>query len=169
MTMSGPVDYAKTYFIHPTLTTIQGEPDYSTLKVLKKELKANASRVTSDLGGGGHGHLGLVLTAHEYSMISAILYARPVHPGTLTIPAGTTHHEATRLTMEHNEAIRTYRDTIELEKILINLTCNAMEETYYRERINPHTSTVTEPLSIFLQWLFTNYGDIDHDSIKEEE
>ena len=44
-----------------------------------------------------------------------------------------------------------------------------MKETYYRERINPHTSTVTEPLSIFLQWLFTNYGDIDHDSIKEEE
>ena len=52
MTQSGPVDYAKTYFLHQTLTKIQGEPDYSTLKILKKELKANASRVTSDLGGG---------------------------------------------------------------------------------------------------------------------
>ena len=44
-----------------------------------------------------------------------------------------------------------------------------MNETYYRERINPHTSTVTELLSVFLQWLFTNYDDIDHTAIKEEE
>ena len=51
MAQSGPVDYAKAYFLHQTLTNIQGEPDYSTLKILKKELKANASRVTSDLGG----------------------------------------------------------------------------------------------------------------------
>ena len=75
MTTTGPVDYAKTYFLHPTLTTIHGEPNYASLKLLKKELKANASTVTSDLGGGGHGHLGLVLTPHEYSMISAVPYA----------------------------------------------------------------------------------------------
>ena len=150
MTLSGPVDYAKTYFIHQTLTGIQGEPSYSTLKILKKELKANSSRVTSDLGGGGHGHLGLVLTAHEYSMISAVIYARPVHPGPLNIPPGTPNHEATRLTLTHSESIRIYRETVELEKVLMNLTCNAMEETYYRERINPHTSTVTDPLSVFL-------------------
>ena len=166
---SGPVDYAKAYFIHPTLTPIPGEPDYSTLKILKKELKANASRVTSDLGGGGHGHLGLVLTAHEYAMISAILYARPVHPGALTIPPGTTNHEANRLTLAHTESVRVYHETVELEKTLINLTCNAIKDTYYRERINPHTSTVTEPLANFLTWLFSTYGDIDHDSIKDEE
>ena len=169
MTQSGPVDYAKTFFIHQTLTKIQGEPDYATLKILKKELKANASRVTSDLGGGGHGHLGLVLTAHEYAMISAVIYARPVHPGPVVIPPGTTNHEATRLTQINTEAIRVYRETVELEKTLINLTCTAIDETYYKERINPHTSTVTEPLSVFLTWLFTNYGDIDHDTIKEEE
>ena len=150
MTLSGPVDYAKTYFIHQTLTGIQGEPSYSTLKILKKELKANSSRVTSDLGGGGHGHLGLVLTAHEYSMISAVIYARPVHPGPLNILPGTPNHKATRLTLTHSESIRIYRETVELEKVLINLTCNAMEETYYWKRINPHTSTVTDPLSVFL-------------------
>ena len=102
-------------------------------------------------------------------MISAIIYARPNHPGTLDIPPGTTNHEATRLHQAHTDAVRIYRETVELEKILINLTCNAMQETYYQERINPHTSTVTEPLSDFLTWLFTNYGDIDHDTIKEEE
>ena len=44
-----------------------------------------------------------------------------------------------------------------------------MKDTYYKERVNPHTSTVTEPISVFLTWLFTTYGDIDYDTIKEEE
>ena len=44
MTQSGPVDYAKTFFIHQTLTKIQGEPDYATLKILKKELNKSVLR-----------------------------------------------------------------------------------------------------------------------------
>ena len=167
--LSGPVYYANTYFLQPTLTLIQEEQDYSILKILKKELKANASRVTSDLGGRGHGHLGLVLTPHEYSMISAVLYARLVHPGTLTIPLVTNQHEATRLIMAHAEVIRVFREMVEVEKDLVNLMCTAMKDTYYKERVNPHTSTVTEPISVFLTCLFTTNGDIDHDTIKEEE
>ena len=120
MTSSAPVNYVKTYFIHPTLTPIRGEPEYSTLKVLKNELKANASKVSSDLGGGNHGHLGLVLTPAEFAMISAVPYVRPIHPGNLTIPAGTRNHEANRLTLAHTETIRVFRETIEVEKALLN-------------------------------------------------
>ena len=109
MAQSGPVDYAKAYFLHQSLTPIQGEPDYSSLKILDKELKANVCRVTLDLGGGGYSHLGLVLTAHDYAMISAMMYVRPVHPGALAIPGGTTQHKATRLSLAHNEAITVYR------------------------------------------------------------
>ena len=50
-----------------------------------------------------------------------------------------------RLTRNHTEAIRVYRETVELEKVLINLACKAMSERFYKERINPHTSTITEP------------------------
>ena len=82
-------------------------------------------------------------------MISAVLYACPVHPGKLFILPGTTQHESVRLTHAHAEAIRVFRETVELEKVLINLTCSAMAETYYKERVNPHTSTITEPISIF--------------------
>ena len=40
---------------------------------------------------------------------------------------------------------------------------------YYKERSNPHISTVTDGLSVFLPQLFTTYGNIDRDIIKEEE
>ena len=164
----GPVDYVKTYFIHPTLTKVHGEPIYSSLRILKQELKANASRVTSDLGGGAHGHLGLVLDPTEYANISGTPYVHTAHPGTLTILAGTTHHEATRLTVEHAERVRVFRESVELEKVLVNQTCNALDETFYKERVNPATNTVTEKLSDFLSWLFTTYGDIDSDTIAHE-
>ena len=113
---SRPVNYAKTYFLHLTLTLIQGEPEYSIFKILKKELKDNASRVTSDLEGGGHDHHGLALTPHEYSIISAVLYAFPVHPGMLAIPPMTSQHESTSLTFAHAKVVRVFRKKVELEK-----------------------------------------------------
>ena len=110
----------------------------------------------------------MVLTPTEYQNISRIPYLPPVHPGILSIDAGTTHHEATRLTLEHDESVRLFRESLELEKVLINITCNALEDTYYKERINPQTNTVTEKLSVFLSWLFDTYGDIDSDTIAIE-
>ena len=74
-----------------------------------------------------------------------------------------------RLTLAHTEAIRVFFDTIESKKVLVNITYNAVQDTYYKERINPHTSTVTYRMSVFLPLLFTTYGNIDHDKIKEEE
>ena len=66
-------DYLK-FFAMKTLPKIHGEPDYPQLKTLKDHLKANASRVTSELGGGGHGHLGLILTPVEYVTVSPVPY-----------------------------------------------------------------------------------------------
>ena len=50
----------------------------------------------------------------------------------------------------------------------MNQVCTAIEEKFYKKVINLHTITVTDPLSTFLTWLFTNYGDIDSDIIVEE-
>ena len=117
-TLLGPVDYVKICFIHPTLTTIQVEPNYSSLKI-KKKLQADTSKVTPDLGG-------VVLTPHKYSMISVVLYARPVHPGTLNIPAGTTQHKSMRLTLAHTEVIRVYHGNSQIGKgpTQFNVQCN---------------------------------------------
>ena len=66
----GAVDYAASYFKYKTPTPIQGTPTNKTLKRLKQELRANASSVETDLGGGDHGYLGLVLTEQEYQAVS---------------------------------------------------------------------------------------------------
>ena len=50
----------------------------------------------------------------------------------------------------------------------MNLTCKALDKTFYKEQINPHTNTVTDDLSVFLEWLFSTYGDIGSNILGEE-
>ena len=59
--VSNTIDYASSYFKYKTPTPICSKPIHKSLKRLKLELKANASSVETDLGGGDHGYLGLVL------------------------------------------------------------------------------------------------------------
>ena len=90
--MTSNIDYATTYFTHDPLTKIHGEPTFTTLKNLKDELRANASSVPSNLGGGLHGHLGLILTPAEYANVTPTAYLRPNPPPPLTIAIKTMSH-----------------------------------------------------------------------------
>ena len=87
------VDDAFNYFPYPTPTKIEGKPTYVTLKVLEGELHANASSVDSDLGGGDHGYLGLVVNA-DYP--GAVPFVAPTYPAALSIPTTATATESSR-------------------------------------------------------------------------
>ena len=78
----GAADYAASYFKYKTPTPIQGAPTNKTLERLKQELRANASSVESDLGGGDHGYLGLVLTDAKYATVTATPFVPPTYPAT---------------------------------------------------------------------------------------
>ena len=79
-----------TYFQHKMLTKIHGKPTYESLQNVSTELKANASSVPSTLGGGGNGHLGLLLSnARYFTVAQAVLWTTPGNPGPFVPPAGT--------------------------------------------------------------------------------
>ena len=83
------IDYVHTSFQYPVLTKVLDTPTYALLKHIKDEMKANATNVQCNLGGGKYGHLGLVLTPAEYATVSTTPYVRPVHPGANAAPAAT--------------------------------------------------------------------------------
>ena len=58
---------------------------------MKEKLKANAASVQSDLGGGAHGHLGLVLDDATYFALTGHHCVRPVYPITLAITVDGVH------------------------------------------------------------------------------
>ena len=72
------VDYKNTVFEKPELTHVHGEPTMANLLTLRNELRANAQAVSTTLGGGRHGHLGLVMSPQDYALIpNTTAYLRP--------------------------------------------------------------------------------------------
>ena len=53
---------------------------------LRNEIKVNANSVYSNIGGGSHGHISLVLTDSQYALISPTNFFYPTHLGLLIIP-----------------------------------------------------------------------------------
>ena len=59
------------------------EPMFESICKLHREVIINVQCVHSDLGGGTHGHLGLLLATQEYALHSNTAYHCPEHPGPL--------------------------------------------------------------------------------------
>ena len=168
--MANPnIDYANTIFEYPILTKIHGIPTYESLRRIKNEIKANAASVYCDLGGGNHGHLGLIMSALEYAIISAVNYIRPIHPGILNIPIGTPNYEATRLTNEHKESVRLYREANNIEACLLRQISKALPDLYIKSFRNEYSNTFNTDLKTILQYLFTTYGYITPEELTEKK
>ena len=91
------IDYVKIYFEHSKRTKIHGKPAFEPLKLLRNKIKANLTSISSDLGGGAYGHLGMALSDIECDLIvPGTLYICPDHPGA-TQNVGATQHETLRL------------------------------------------------------------------------
>ena len=69
-------------FPHPELTIINGEPNAASLRLLQKELRANARQIFSLRGGGSNdGHLRTLLADSECARRTNVAFVIPIHPG----------------------------------------------------------------------------------------
>ena len=91
------------YFKYKTPTPIQGTPTYKALNQLKAKLCANASSVETDLGGGNHGYLGLVLSDAEYANVSPTPFVVPAYPAPLNITANEKQVQAFKRRTQYEE------------------------------------------------------------------
>ena len=162
------IDYINTHFEYQTLTRIHGQPSHPSLKIIKDEMKVNASSITSNFGGGANGNLGLVLTQPEYTFVSTTNYVRPVHLDPLVIPPATSQHESMRLRKNHKEAIRVYCEMISVKQCFTKKLGQALPECYLRSFRIIHTNTITIEILTLLEHLFTTYGSIEWEELQEK-
>ena len=92
------IDYDATYFKYLLSSLINGEPTSKMLKILKTDLRVNGSSVDTDLRGGDHGYLGLILANQEYLRINPTptQLETPTWSGVLVIDLTATAVEAVR-------------------------------------------------------------------------
>ena len=91
MTLS-TVNYRETIFEHPDLTKITGVLTYETLHLLHNKIKSNAMAIYSNLGGGKHGYLELVVRSTAYALLVSTPFVCQFHPGNIIIPIAATRH-----------------------------------------------------------------------------
>ena len=157
MTSTSSINYKDSYFEHPVLTEICGEPTYETLNHLKKELKANARSVPTTLGGGNHGYLGMILTTAEYRRIAPTYpFTWPPNPGVL-VPNPRPNCKR-RKHASLNKKL--YLDTLLLEKTFIKQIIEAIDNKYLAALRNPINGQITPLVPIILKFLHNNYGRI---------
>jgi hypothetical protein len=68
------------------VTKIHGQPMDQDITTLKKELIAIAASIPTRLGGGNHGHAGLIVDATKYLTMAGVPFITPPNPG--NYPAG---------------------------------------------------------------------------------
>jgi hypothetical protein len=103
--MASTLDELIAGFPHSSLPKVTGEPAFEDLKLIRRLLNKNAMSVSSYVGGGRHGHLGIIMTNKEYFAITADVFPLPDNPGASSeVVAGMTTGVIAELTRLHREA-----------------------------------------------------------------
>ena len=171
MRSTSNIDYALLYFKYKNPSPINSEPTYNSLKWLKTELRANASSVDTDLGGGDHGYLGLVLSDVEYARINPqpAAFVAPNFPGALVIDPAFTAVQAVQARESHAEEMALYRECKNVEKALLRHIQTAVEDKFLEFMVDDDTGLIEEDIPTVLDYLFLNYGKVSSVEVKEQE
>ena len=161
MTLTSSINYKDSYFEHPVLTRIRGEPTYETLHYLKNELKSKASSVTTTLGGGNHGYLCMILTPAEYHHISPVdTFTLPPNPDFLVPNPSGTVSQIVGAEDTHRLTKKLYLETLLLKRIIIQRIIKAVDTKYLAALLNPITGQITSLVPTIIDFLHNNYGRI---------
>ena len=143
--MTSNINYKDTLFERAKLTPIRGKPTFKVLHKLRNEIKANAKSFYSNIGGGAHGHLGLVLTDAQYALISHTPFVYPTHLGPLIITDGTTVHAKSNMRIAHTKEVRLFREVTGVEQAIAQQIVGPVEESFLPDIRNRTTKSITTP------------------------
>ena len=103
--MSLMVDQITVKFPHKVFLIIEVEPDYHITHNMLTLLYVKVSTLSTTLGGGNHGHIGVVIWDTLYATILPTTYNAPLYPGITTqVPAQATTAVYLKIKCKHAEA-----------------------------------------------------------------
>ena len=121
-----------------TFPTIEGGPDYALISSLMQGLYGNAASLPTPLGGGLHGHIGLLMPVALYSTLTPTPYQPPQDPGPLIDNAGTAAARKSAKA-QHTELKRIYDNHHSMDDALKAQIIDTINDTYLCELRNKYT------------------------------
>jgi hypothetical protein len=159
--MMTSVESIREGFTFITIAKQPGLPTYEAIVEVHLKLKANAASVVSELGGGAHGLLGLVLPPATYVTLTNVVFNTLVNPGTTpNIEARGTAVQIHEIVRQHKENLRVWREYNATNKALQQQLINTFDGPYIRCLRNRHTSYNNVSSMQILTHLYTTYSVI---------
>ena len=126
--------------------------------------------MTSQLGGGQHGLLCLVLNAALYFTLTSTEFIQLTNPGTVvTIPPGSTGPQIDIIVRNHKEQLREWQETTRTDQAIQQQLIAVFDEEYLRGLRNMHTGYVGVTTQQILTHLYDNYGVITAVDIEDND
>ena len=153
-----------------TVTKIHGQPTSQDLTNLEREIVAILANIPTTLGGGNHGHVGVIMDPTEYNtMTGGIDFVNPANPG--IYPAGLAANAAagTRAREEaiHKELIAQF-ETFEGVKLgTKDLILEAVDHEYLSEIEHDTLGFLNQTPRQMIQHLLTRGGALDFADTKD--
>jgi hypothetical protein len=156
-------------FPHPELTPVSGEPTTASLRLLKKELFANARQIHSTRGGGTNGHLRIMMTDVKHITRANVAFIVPVHPGDAPV------HAANATGLAIAETIRLFNVSVDEEHRLCEKVTAKLKQQLLKA-VNARHLQVLEDQDfgfadisprIMLVHLQDTYGQVTPDDLEE--
>jgi hypothetical protein len=118
-----------------TVTKIHGQPTNQDLTTLEKELIAILANIPTTLGGGNHGHAGIIMDPARYLLIAGVPFNNPANPG--NYPANVAGNAAAgvraRAEAEHKEEVKEYETFQGVVQATKDIILEAVDHEYLLE------------------------------------
>ena len=151
------------------VTKISGQPTDRDLTLLRKELVKIVAKEATSLGGGKHGHVGLLMKEDDYKKISngGVEFVSPAHPGhhpaTLSSVAGTREKQL----LKHKADLMEYETCEGVTNAVKDLIEGAVDKEWLEEIDDETLGFQNVTILEMLEHLEDRGGDIDYIDIAE--
>ena len=149
-------------FPHKSLPKILGEPSYETIHDMIEKLYANAASLQSPLGGGRHGHIGLLMSPQLYQTLSTTAYTAPTDPGEPPKfdDGFYTDQQRRNGINEHTRRTKLFTNHTNMDEALKNQIIASVQDAYLLRLKNRYTGYMSHTARDMLQHLLARYGKI---------
>ena len=130
--MASTISNITAAFTHAKLDSIEGEPNYESLKKLREQLGENAARILTTYGGGKYGHLGLIIKPNVYLTLAGTAFEILNDPGLYdeNINEQALATQRSRMEHEHDKRKAEYDLCIAVNNALKNQIIEAIKGPY---------------------------------------
>jgi len=118
-----------------TVTKIHGQPTNQDLTSLEKELIAILANIPTTIGGGNHGHAGILIEPARYLLTTGVPFNNPANTGNypLIVAGNAAAGVRSRAEAEHKEEVREYETFQRVIQAMEDIFLEAVNHEYLLE------------------------------------